>query len=181
MSNQVLISTEYILVIDTNSFSERFAKELCAYCTGFIDESDKGEKFADLFYLDQGIADDEFPKGQVSEQKNPFYGFIAQRIDENQDYSPCCVWLNKKYGYNARGEYAFLTEENYNDYNFPAPLSVGIFFDVEPEDWHIETIKERSVKFFDQIWSKICPDKKTIEVEGFRLIVHTKYGHEIDL
>lgn len=180
MSEPVLLSTEYTLVIDTDSFADAFSKSLCAYCTGLMDEEDEGQSCADLYYLEQGIEDDESPKGRVADEKNPFYGFVSQRLDENGVYSPCCVWLNKKYGYNANGEYALLTEKNYDEYNFPAPLSVGVFFDVEPPVELIETIKERAVKFFDKIWPKLN-EGAVVKVEGFRLITHTKYGEEKEL
>jgi hypothetical protein len=177
MIDPILISTEYTLIIDTNSFSDGFSKQLCAYCTGISDENDIGQKYAEMFYEDRKIEDDSSPKGRVSEEKNPFYGFIAQRLDEEQLYSPCCVWLNKKYGYNAEGNYALLTEENFEDYNFPAPLSVGIFFEEKPEDEQIQMIKQRTLKFFESIWES----KNPVVVEGFRLIIHTKYGQDIEI
>lgn len=176
MSEAVLISTEYIFVIDTDGLSESFAKKLCAYCTGFVDEVESDLEFSDLYYLDEGIEDDESPRGLVADEKNPFYGFVSQHLDEDQIYSPCCVWLNKRYGYNSQEQYALLTEENYDEYNFPAPLSVGIFFDKHPEPNLILKIKERSVKFFEEVWTKL--DKQKVSVEDFRLIVHTKYGEE---
>jgi len=179
MSEPVLISTEYTLVVDTDSFSDDFAKKLCAYCTGFVDETHSDLEFSDLYYLDENIEDDESPRGQVAEEKNPFYGYVSQRLDEDQIYSPCCIWLNKRYGYNDNGEYALLTEKNYDEYNFPAPLSVGIFFDVAPEPEHISKIKERSVAFFEKVWPKLNDGAKKVTVEGFRLVVHTKYGEEL--
>ena len=176
MNNPILISTEYTLVVDTDMYSECFAKKLCAYCTGFVDETESDLDFADLFYLDEGIEDDKSSMGKVAEEKNLFYSIISQRFDEDQNYSPCCIWLNKRYGYNASGNYALLTEENYDEYNFPAPLSVGIFFEFEPDSYHISKIKERAVKFFDDVWLKFSGKKVTIE--GFRLIVHNKYAEE---
>ena len=85
--------------------------------------------------------------------------------------------MNKKYGYNAEGNYALLTEENFEDYNFPAPLSVGIFFEEKPEDEQIQIIKQRALKFFENIWES----KKPVVIEGFRLIIHTKYGQDIEI
>jgi len=88
--------------------------------------------------------------------------------------------LNKAYGYNANGEYALLTEKNFDEYNFPAPLSVGIFFDAAPESEHILKIKERSVKFFETVWPKI-KDGIKVGVKDFRLVIHTKYGEEKEI
>jgi hypothetical protein len=181
----VLLSTEYTLVIDTDAFSDHFAKKLCAYCTGFFDEKDNGRDMSDLFYLDEQIEDDESPRGKIAEEKNPFHGFVCQRLDEDSIFSPCCVWLNKRYGYNPEGKYALLTEGNYDEYNFPAPLSVGIFFDEEPRRDHIEKIKQRAIKFFESVWPQLSlrgvPKTSKVNIEGFRLITHTKYGLETEL
>ena len=177
-NNPVLISTEYTVIVDTDSVSYDFAKPLCAYCTGVVDEEDEGRELSDLYYAEQGIEDDESPRGRVADEKNPFYGFVAQRLDQDTVYSPCSVWLNKNYGCNASGKFARLTEKNYDEYNFPAPLSVGIFFDVEPKPEHIQTIKERATKFFDKVWPKLKDGSSPVKVEGFRIIVHTKYGEE---
>lgn len=177
----ILISTEYTLVIDTDKLAYDFAKPLCAYCTGIVDESDEGLGCSDLYYLEEGIEDDPSPKGRVADEKNSFYGFVGQRKDEDDCLSPCAVWLNKRYGYNASGEYALLTEKNYDNFNFPAPLSVGIFFDIEPKPEHIQTIKRRAADFFKKIWPKLQDGSEPVTVEGFRMITHTKYGHETDL
>lgn len=178
--NPVLISKEYILVIDTNSFSDSFAKDLCAYCTGFADEKENGINYANLFYRDQFIEDDESPKGKVAEEKNIFYGIMGNKLDEDGIYSPCSIWLNDKYGYNADGECALLNEENYDEFNFPAPLSVGLFFDDIPDENQIQLIKSRAFKFFEEVYPKINQDKQ-VKVEGFRLITHTKYGEVVNL
>ena len=44
----------------------------------------------------------------------------------------------------------------------------------------IEIIKERAVAFFVKMWPKMKEneDKKSVQIEGFRLIKHTKYGEE---
>jgi hypothetical protein len=180
MNREVLLSTEYIFVIDTDSYSDHFAKKLCAYCTGFHDEKNNGREMSDVFYIEENIKDDDSPKGKVAEEKNIFQGFVSNRLDEDQIFSPCCVWLNRRYGYNAEGKYALLTRNNYQEYNFPAPLSVGIFFDQHPQREHIAKIKQRAFKFFREVWKKNNPKSPLVKVEGFRLIRHTKYGLETE-
>jgi len=177
----ILISTEYILVIDTDKLAYDFYKPLCAYCTGVVDEDDVGQECADLYYLETGIEDDDSPRGSVADEKNPFYGFVGQRKDEDDAYSPCSVWLNKRYGYSATGEYALLTERNCEEFNFPAPLSIGIFFDVEPQPEHVQTIKTRAADFFKKIWPKLEDGSAPVTIEGFRMITHEKYATEHDL
>lgn len=178
--SEMLINEEFILVIDTDSESLDFAHKLCAYCTGFTREDDTDQQFSDMFYMENGIEDDDSPKGKTCDQKNIFYESITDRKDESEVYSPCCVWLNRNYGCHIEtNEYAKITEENYADYDLPAPFSVGIFFEVEPTAEQIKIIKERSVKFFADVWQKISGKKVT--VEGFRLIVHKKIGEEREI
>lgn len=166
MAEPILISEEYIVVVDTNSPAVNFYKEFCAFCTGFDHEALNTMEWSDAFYHDLGIKDDNV-------EDNPFYNFILLKKDMMGDDSPCSVWLNKKYGCNASGEYALLSEENYDQYNFPAPLSVGFYFDSEPQAAHIAILKDRAEKFFGD-W-----EKEKVNIEGMRLIVHSKYGEEI--
>lgn len=177
----VLLSEEYIFVIDTNKDTTDLCFSLCGYCTGLTGEG-KTEHFAqqmsDMFYMEMGIEDDESPKGKVSYQKSPFYGAVIDRLDENDCYSPCSVWLNRNYGSNEAGECVKLTDENYSEYEYPAPLSVGIFFGVEPTEPQIKILKERAMKFVGQ-WQATTQEELT--VEGFRLISHKKYGEEREL
>lgn len=177
--SQILISEEYSVIIDTNSESFSFAKKLCAYCTGFTSEDEADQKFSDLFYMEMGIEDDDSPKGKTCTQKNPFYDCIADRKDDNDVFSPCSVWLNRLYGCNETGQYDKLTEENYDEYDLPAPFSVGIFFDTEPTEDQLKIIKERAVKFFVDVWLKLS--NVQVAVEGFRLVKHRKYGEEKEI
>ena len=172
MGDAILLSKEFILVIDTNSPSCDFFSSLCAYCTGFDQESATDHSMVDKFYEEMDIEEGVSVSNNYS--KNPFYDFVIDKINHEGDYSPCSIWLNKRYGCNEKGEYSLLSEENYNNYSFPAPMSVGIFFDQEPEAENIDLIKKRARQFFQNFWSK-----SVVEVEGIRLIVHTKYGEEI--
>lgn len=177
MDDSVLLSTEYILVIDTNYYAYDFASQLTAYCTGITDDEETGKNYADLFYSEMGIEDDENPRGKIAEEKNYFHEYVTHRAEDNY-FTPCSVWLNKKYGCNDAGDYAQLTSENYDEYSVPAPFSVGIFFDREPTEDLIQIIKERSEQFFRK---KCVEDNKHVVIEGFRLIVHTRFGKELPL
>lgn len=181
MSEAVLLSTEYTLVIDTNAYAYNFARKLCAYCTGFVGENEEGRDLSDLFYLELDIEDDDSPRGRLADEKNPFRGYIGDRKDEDDNWSPCALWLNKRYGCNAEGDFARLDEKNYDDYNFPAPFSVGIFFDEEPTPEMIETVRRRANAFFEKVWPKLSNSSQTVQVEGLRLIAHKRYGEEHEL
>ena len=179
MENKLLYA-EFDLIIDTNHDAS-FYRELCAYCTGITNENDDAQKYADLFYLDLGLEDDESLRGKSAEEKSPFFNYLRHVEIMEDDYvmSPSSMMLNKRYGANEDGEYAVLTEENCEEYSGVAPLSVCIFFDLEPTAKQIQTIKDRTQKFFTDIWPKLSEDK--VEVEGFRLITRTHYGQEIEL
>lgn len=170
MTEPILLSTEYTLVIDTNGFAYNFAKKLCGYCTGHTSEDEEDQKCCDLYdaEMDNGV--------------KVFAGFIMDRKDEDDNWSPCTVWVNKRYGYNSNGDHALLDEKNYDDFNFPAPFSVGIFFDVEPTEYQIHVIRTRSQQFFEKVWPNIKPEGVgDVRVEGLRLIIHRRYGEEIAL
>ena len=170
MDNSVLLSCEYIVVIDTDKPSFEFANDLVAYCTGYEHEKSTDDSFAKKF-LDEVVGkDDDNLKSRL--QSNPFYGFVYDKMDQEGFYTPCSVWLNKNFGCSNSGEYARLTKENCDSFMMPAPLSVGIFFENEPTEQHYELLKERAIKFFKHHL------KENVRFEGIRLITQTRYGSE---
>lgn len=160
----MLLQQEYILVIDTNKESFYFYRELCAYCTGFTHESVTDTTLSDLF-------------NEEVEDNRIFSEYIVDRVDDEGFLSPSCVWLNKRYGCNESGAFALLDEKNFDEFSFPAPLSVGIFFQKAPQESQIQLIKTRVHDFFAKIWK----EKEDVAVECFRLITHSKYGEEKSL
>lgn len=167
MSNAVLVNEEYVLLIDTDSYAENFADQLCAYCTGLDSEENPCVDEINAFRDELQCA---------SDVDNPFFGMVGDRQNDNGAWCPSAVWLNPKYGMDATGKFALLTEQNYDLYNFPAPLSVGIYFDERPTMEQIEIIKERAAKYFKEVYKE-----KTVTVEGFRLLKHTKYAEELPI
>jgi hypothetical protein len=175
MTEPILISEKYMFVIDTDSYVEEFGSQLCSYCTGFDDEcSDSG--YAHMFYMEMGLEDDE---DELSIDKNPFKGSIEEENGEDGS-SAWNYWFNRNWGIDDQGNFGRITPENYGNYTYPAPFSLVIFFESEPTDEQIQIIKGRATKFFSEIWpkSKENEDQKKVEIEGFRLIKHTKYGEE---
>jgi hypothetical protein len=67
--------------------------------------------------------------------------------DDVGDWHPCAIWPSRKFGTNANGDYAELTEENYDDYNYPAGFSVGIYLSEPLPDELLRTFKLRADKF----------------------------------
>lgn len=175
MTEPVLLYKEFILVIDTNAHAHEFYRELVAYCTGFVHESLVTSPYSECFYEEMNLSDED-SKDLLAEDKNPFLNYIVDREDELGELSPCCVLLNKNYAINDEGDAKPIDEANYQEYGYPAPFSVGIFFDKYPEPSQIEIIKSRASKFFEKVWNK-----KQVKMETFRVIVHSKYGEEIFL
>lgn len=178
MSEPILISEKYILVIDTNSHVGEFGSQLCAYCTGFDDEhSDPG--YANMFYMEMELEDDE--EG-LALDKNPFGDSILEE-DDGEGTFAWSYWLSRNWGMDEQGNFARITPDNYGNYSYPAPFSLGIFFAVEPTIEQIQIIKDRAAKFFTAMWPKMKEneDKSEVTIEGFRLIRHTKYGEEKSL
>lgn len=179
----LLVSEEFILVVDTNAFAGNFAEELCAYVTGFYGEDVRHDvrSVSDLFYRDHEIEDDESHKGLLAEEKNPFHGYVIDHMNEDGDYTPWAVWPSRKYGVNASGDYAELTEGNYDDYNFPAGFSVGVYFAESPPADLLDKFKERTKKFFADIYPRLAKEgrEKDVKVEGFRLITHRKTAQDV--
>jgi hypothetical protein len=176
MSDPIFLCKEYVIVVDTDKSSYSFIKDFCAYCTGYNHESLISSEYSKLFYEDMKLIDDNYVNFPY--EKNPFNGFLTDKLDHDGYLAPCSVWLNKNFGMDCSGRYELLTEENFDEYSYPAPLSVGFFFNSEPSKQQIEIIKTRSKKFFELFFS----DRKfKVNILGYRMIVHTKYGEEIDL
>ena len=173
VAEPICMGKEYVLVIDTDSPSFSFYRQLCAYCTGYEHEGVSTIEISDRFYSDFDLDDDD-------ESSNPFYDYLDIKLDENGHLSPCCVWLNPRYGRNTSGDHALLDENNYEQFSGPAPLSVGFYFGKMPTRHHIEMIKSRAKAFLES-----CPpmdtDVKVVKFEGLRLICHTRYAEEIPL
>jgi len=167
MNEPILLAKEYIIVIDTDTPSFDFARPLCAYSTGYEHEANKLQDMSELFYEETKL-----------EGKNPFDGFIEDRLDDENFYSPCSVMLNKNYGCDGSGNYAILDQSNFANFNYPAPLSVGIFFANEPNSDQLSMIKTRTQKFFEKVWPEKSGSNQKVKFEGMRLIIQTKYGEE---
>lgn len=164
MEDGALISKEYILIIDTDTKTEGFYRQLCGFCTGYDHESINTTEFSDLFYSDESISGDD---------ENPFSSIISYCVDQNGYDSPCSVWLNKSWGRDSAGNYRRLSEQNFSDLVEPAPFSVGLFFTDHPRDV-VGLIKKRAEAFFKVM-------NYPVAIEGFRLIVHSKYAAELPL
>jgi len=178
MSEPILISEKYMLVIDTDSHVGEFGSQLCAYCTGFDDE-DGDPGYANMFYMEMGLEDEG---DELALEKNPFKDSIVEENDGEGSFA-WSYWLSRNWGTDDRGNFGRITQDNYGNYSYPAPFSFAILFWVEPTIEQVKIIKERAVKFFAEMWPEAKENyaQKEVKIEGFRLIKHTKYGEEKSL
>lgn len=156
MTAEIRIGEEYIFIIDTDHFAD-FAGQLAAYCTGVVseDESESIASFADEV-TDNSLA-------EITVEKELPEGW--------RNYS---IWPSKIWAANDSGEYARLTQDNFQQFDEPAGFSVGIYFDSELDSGMIALLKERATQFFEKY-------KSDVKIEGFRLISHIKTAREIQI
>jgi len=150
---------EWSFIIDTDGHAGSFHRELTAYCTGITGECEVGRNFA----REYDGADFESVLRQVSDDR----GF----------HRPCSthctpdVYNDGLGGIYREGEEKSATEiykkscmEHGVEFDqlskYPAMLSVEIFFQEEPKDSQLETIREKCYEF--------C-QRQNINVVGFRL------------
>ena len=112
-----MYDVNFEVVIDTDSYSGNFERELCAYITGHWDLETHGGDQAEIF------------EEECGDKPNPFEDYIAMALTQDDDCPvnayQCLEWEPENKGMN----------------------SVGIFFEKEPTPELIELIKERAYKF----------------------------------
>lgn len=108
----------FLFVVDTNKYAGNFEREMCAYITGQVNESEVGKEEA-------GEAQSEIP-GAVSRIER----IIGDVVDDNDDipvFSPVTIFPNQRV-------------ENANN-------SVAIYFEKLPESDLIDIMKSRANEF----------------------------------
>lgn len=158
----------YMLIIDTNSYAGNFERALCAYITGQKADitSSEAEEMA-------AIALQEIPEIVAK-----FDELMLEVQDEPEDYPRCVsIWPTPGYGNDGRGKEVKLTEENKEDYPYPAYLSVAIFFSERPPNRLVTIMKERAL----QLAAEGIPwyggtRLRQFTIENFRLVHrHVEY------
>ena len=156
-------STEYVLVVDTDSYAGNFERELTAYCTGQIGECEKGSRQAQDF------------RDFMPWLDNPFDDIVTQRGDDRGTMRPTAIYPTPGRTNNGTGQHSDVTPDN--PYKYPAFESVAIFFSEKPTKLMIDIIKDRATEFAENrvVIGKPAP----VKVLGFRLITeHTVYHKE---
>ena len=88
----------YIFVIDTDSYSGNFEREMCAYITGVVGDCGVGREFTKIYR--------EETKDK-HEDGSQFCELLEQRSNENGCCRPCSVYPDKREVYNSVAIYFY--------------------------------------------------------------------------
>ena len=150
-----------IFVIDTNSYSGNFEREMTAYITGQVGECEVGEELADVFREEMGsntILDD----------------MCCDVPNEDDHRAPCGIWptpnrYNDGYGRHFDGDPQLPQQGRHEAYE-----SVAIFLNKVPTEEQISIMKERAMAFCAHAWQQHGRMSEFYQAEiivlGFRLI-----------
>ena len=153
----------YLFVIDTDTYAGNFEREMCAYVTGQIGDCGVGKKQAEL-------AKQEIP--DVVAQLEDLVELVP---DEHGCARPVSIFSNPRYGNDGRGNHALLTDENREQFSYPAYNSVTIYFHAIPDSGLIDIMKERARNIASR-GLELEGFEQQVGIEGFRFLKeHTSY------
>lgn len=133
------------LVIDTNSYSGNFERELCAFITGHVGECGVGESYADMYKLEHT------PLPHVEHVLDAEYG-----IERPVNIYPTIGMWNDGMGNHYPDSVA-------GDKKYPAYQSIVIYFQKVPNQALIDFMMERA-KIFSVIYGE------GLEVLSYRMM-----------
>ena len=130
-----LIPSCWILVIDTDSYSGNFERELTAYLTGQLGECGVGKNMADLFEKD----------AKTSKPPADFCDLVINQSDDKGCYRPCTIWPTPGWYNDGKGNHHQRPPgKQPKRGQYPAYQSVAIFFEKRPSDNVIAWLKKRA-------------------------------------
>lgn len=129
-------STEYVFVIDTDSYSGNFERQLCGYITGVVGDCEVGEKESNCFTK------------EVDPDSDALFDHVTQKADEHCCYRPCSIWITPNRFTIGKFTYSSTKEANMI---YPVYESVAIFFEEKPPEAAIELMKSRTEKFIKDV------------------------------
>ncbi|HDR2377013.1 TPA: hypothetical protein QCH88_004252 [Enterobacter asburiae] len=158
-------STSFIFVVDTDSYSGNFEREMCAHITGQIGECGVGAEYRDdVEDLKEDHYDFDIEKICDWLERN-----VSQVADEHACYRPCAIWPTPGRTNNGNGVHSDITDEN--PLKWPAYESVAIFLKQEPPE-DVARFMVIRANTFQEKPSKWSTPKK-IKVKGCRLVKET--------
>lgn len=187
----------FVFVVDTDSYSGNFERELCGYVTGRWDNETHGGDQATIAQ-----------KELLPEIWEYLQNHVISCMEEHDDipYStpvviwPTAGWFNDGMGghfkegqekeafeHHIKEVAAYEKQHNTKLHvskgltKFPAYQSVGIFFDEKPPQHIVDVLKERAYKFTKEYWPKHKIFGHKIDVTGFRLVREATVKNEESL
>ena len=158
----------YLFIIDTDTYAGDFERAMCAYVTGQIGDCGVGEENAEL-------AKQEIPE-VIAQLEN----LIEQVPDEHGCRRPVSIFPNPRYGNDGHGNYALLTDENREQFRWPAYYSVAIFFHSIPNSELLDVMKERT-RNITQKGVGLKGYEQIVGIEGFEFLVQRTTYEAIDV
>lgn len=141
------------LVIDTDSYSGNFERQMCAYITGRIGECDVGEKEARI------------AKSEIDSDILGWFNLnILSEPDDNGCYRPVKIYPTPGFYNDGRGKHYKISEKKPEGRTFPAYQSIAIGVNQKMDDQVLKVMKSRAQDF---------ADNNDIKIIGFRWVVET--------
>ena len=180
------MSKNYVFIIDTDSYSGNFNRELCAFVTGQLGECEVGDRETQEFF--DSVSSSMFESFETSIERKPndkghyhpsdMYPTPGMWNDGMGEHYPDDIFeeeLNQAYNYYVYHceEYGLTPAERSNwPKKYPAYESVGIFFNTKPTQEMLDLMKSRA---------KIFLDRNKIGLRGFRLVLETTSREEVEI
>jgi hypothetical protein len=163
MVNQGNLNVPYILVVDTNTYTGNFEREMTAYVTGIVGECGKGAAEADAF------EDEVFDKHLAFTVAE----LIMQVPDEHCRERPCSVWPTPNRFNDGRGNYFDACElesvATWQNISWPAYESVAIFLKQRSNAEQTQLFINR-IKGFAERYNAIRKPNTLLAIKTIRLI-----------
>ena len=150
-------SISYLFIIDTDTYTGNFEREICAYITGKIGECEVGKEQAEL------------ARQEIPDIVAKLEDLVESVSDEHGGHRPVLIFPNDRYGNDGNGNPALLTDKNRNQFPWPEYNSVVIYFHSIPNRRLLNTMKERAINFAKgkEVLKRVG---KRVKIEGFRLL-----------
>jgi len=179
--------SDYLFIIDTDSYSGNFEREMTAFMTGAVGECGVGGEYADMFkkHVDWSSGED------WEDPNNPFNGLIEWRTEAAGCSRPCVIYETTGRfndgmgGHYSEGDDMQKVAAKYAEYckkhgsddmvydgpgKWPAYESVAILMNKFPTDEQITMLKDRAYAFPEAYKSIRTCGATDIKILGFRIV-----------
>ena len=162
-------------VIDTDKYSGNFERQLCAYMTGELDESDVGQEYACTYRAEMGLKEEPTESDDEKDLLFDLVGFCNG--DEGFQFR-ATICPTPGYSNNGSGEHTKL--EPGEMMKWPAYQSVAIVLSEEPSPEQITLLKNRAEAFAALSRAGKTKYIEAFNISGFRIIsTHTSINSRV--